>query len=149
MASSRPKKRRAASTSTSRKLSSEKTRSGGQWTEARFRSFVTSALRGAFRRWQPKYTTLKAACVGVRKNPLSGRDAKHYLCVACGDSYPQKNVQVDHKEPIGPTTTWDEFIEKLFCEADNLQVLCKPCHKIKSAAERKATVESKKESGNT
>jgi len=25
----------------------------------------------------------------------------------------------------------------LYCEADNLQVLCKPCHKQKTAEERK------------
>lgn len=115
----------------------EKTRNGGLWTEARFTSFVTSALRSACRRWQPKYETLKAACVGIRKNASSGRDAKHYHCSSCKRAYPQKQVQVDHIVPIGKGLDWNTFIEKLFCERDNLQVLCKTCHKRKTKNENK------------
>src|SRR5688572_3040895 len=117
-------------------MSNERPRNGGQWTDSRFRSFVTSALRSASRRWPPKYERLKGACVGVRKNPKTGRDAKHYLCAACEESFPQRDVQVDHIEAIGEFTSWDVFIERLFCEADNLQVLCKPCHKAKTIKER-------------
>jgi hypothetical protein len=29
------------------------------------------------------------------------------------------------------------FVSTLFCESDNLQVLCKQCHKAKTAEERK------------
>jgi len=28
------------------------------------------------------------------------------------------------------------FVERLFCEVDNLQVLCEACHNIKTQAER-------------
>lgn len=81
--------------------------------------------------------------MGVKRNPKSGRDAKHYRCAACEGDFPQSGVQVDHIEPVGSTSSWDEFIEKLFCEADNLQVLCKSCHKKKSAAEREENASSK------
>jgi 5-methylcytosine-specific restriction endonuclease McrA len=124
-------------------VKNEKTRNDKQWTEARFRGFITTALRSATRRWPPKYGCLKAAFVGVKKNPKSGRDAKHYRCATCESEFPQSGVQVDHIEPVGSTSSWDEFIEKLFCEADNLQVLCKGCHKKKSAAEREENASSR------
>ena len=115
--------------------SAEKPRNGGLWTEARFNSFVTSALRGAFRRWQPKYTCLKQSFAESRINKKSGRMAKHYLCTTCGNSFHQKEVQVDHIVPIGKGLSWNRFIEALFCEAENLQVLCKVCHKEKTKNE--------------
>lgn len=113
------------------------TKNGGRWTEGRFRGFITSALRSAFRRWQPKYETLAAGFVGSKINKKSGRVAKHYECALCGGEFPQSGVQVDHKVPIGSTASWDEFVEKLFCESDNLQVLCIPCHKKKTKKDNK------------
>ena len=123
----------------------EKTRNSARWTEARFRGFVVSALRSASRRWPPKYERLADSCIGVKRNKKTGRDAKHYSCSICEGEFPQREVQVDHIVPVGSCPTWDIFIEKLFCEKDNLQVVCKPCHKIKTKEER----ESKKDAGNT
>jgi len=108
----------------------------GQWTEARFNSFVTSILRSGSRRWGPKYTTLHSAKVGKQLNKLTGRIAEHYQCMACKQLFPASQIQVDHIKPIGYNKSWDEFINNLFCEADNLQVLCKPCHKIKTNKEK-------------
>jgi hypothetical protein len=31
---------------------------------------------------------------------------------------------------------WDVYIDRMFCEIENLQVLCKPCHKIKTDQEK-------------
>ena len=140
---------RANSTSTSKRSNSKhektpRTRNGGRWTEARYRGFIVSALRSATRRWPPKYERIKDAYCGTKRNKRTGRDAKHYSCATCGGEFPQREVQVDHIEPIGTCPTWDEFIEKLFCEKDNLQVVCKPCHKIKTKEERD---ESKKDAG--
>lgn len=113
----------------------ERPRNGGQWTEARFRSFVTSILRSGSRRWAPKYTTLKDAYSSIKKNKNSGRMAKHYKCALCSGLYPSTQVQVDHVVAIGKGLSWDEFIERLFCEKENLQVLCKTCHKEKTKNE--------------
>lgn len=113
-----------------------KPRNGGQWTEARFESFVRSTLRSGSRRWPPKWEVLKEAFSKEGINPKTKRKAKLYLCAACGEENSSKDVQVDHIEAIGPCDTWDEFIERLFCEKDNLQVLCKPCHKEKTKKEK-------------
>ena len=81
-----------------------------------------------------------------------------YLCATCNKKVPAsikdgrkrvKNVVVDHIEPIiDPTvgfTTWDECIERMFCEADNLQVMCKACHDIKSFEERATAAARRKQ----
>ena len=118
------------------KTSVKNRRNNGRWTEGRYKSFITSALRGAFRRWPPKFDVLKDAYTGTKTNAASGRQAKHYKCAKCGNDFPQKQVQVDHREPIGNCRNWTTFIARLFCEGDNLQVLCKPCHKTKTKGER-------------
>lgn len=112
----------------------------GEWTAARFRSFVTGALRTASRRWPPKYKALKKASLGKATNKKTGKQAAHYECAACKDSFIAADVQVDHKEPVVEPSkgfiSWDVYVERIFCEASNLQVLCKPCHKEKTAAEK-------------
>jgi hypothetical protein len=118
-------------------------RNGGKWTEGRFKAFIISILRAGTRRWQPKYETLQDAFVGQRINPKSKRLSKHYKCAACEGEFPTAQVQVDHRRPVVSVddgfTTWDSFIESLYCEKDNLQVLCIPCHNIKTKEERLAS----------
>jgi len=50
--------------------------------------------------------------------------------------YTAKQIQVDHKIGMGPGLSWEAFIERLFCEKENLQVLCIPCHKEKTKKEK-------------
>lgn len=54
-------------------------------------------------------------------------------------------MAIDHIESVVPVTgfdNWQAYVDRLFCSAENLQVLCKePCHKEKSLkenAERRA-----------
>ena len=58
----------------------------------------------------------------------------------CAQDFPAKSVQVDHVAPIvDPAVgfeSWDIYIARLYTEDDGLQVLCKPCHATKSAADR-------------
>lgn len=115
-------------------------RNGGRWTEARYRSFVTSTLRAGSRKWPPKYETLNAAKTEKKVNKATGRLAQHYLCAGCQDEYTQKDVQVDHIKPvIDPKKgfiSWDVYIDRMFCEQPNLQVLCKVCHLEKTKQEK-------------
>lgn len=93
-------------------------------------------MRAASRRWPPKFECLNAAKTEKKVNEKTGRIAQHYRCAACQNEFTSKDVEVDHTEHIGATLTWDEFIDRLFCEGDNLQVLCKPCHKEKTKKEK-------------
>ncbi len=114
---------------------------GGKWTAARFNSFVTSTLRSGARRWGPKFDTLNSAKTEKKINPKSGRLAQHFQCGLCNEEFTQKDMQVDHIDPaVDPKKgfeSWDVFIDKLFCEAENLQAICKSCHGIKTAEEKK------------
>ncbi len=51
------------------------------------------------------------------------------------------NAVVDHRYPIvDPAvgfTTWDEVIERMFVEKDELDLLCHECHTAKSMEERR------------
>lgn len=117
----------------------DKTRNGGQWTESRYRSFIISALRMASMKWGPKNECKKQARV----------KRGHYRCAECGEVVPasikegrkkHNNVFVDHIVPvIDPEigfTTWDDYINRMFCEVENLQVICKACHDVKTTEER-------------
>lgn len=58
--------------------------------------------------------------------------ANHFKCNVCKGEFPQKEVEVNHKLPVVPVegfTTWDVVIERMFCEKEGLEVVCKPCHK--------------------
>lgn len=118
----------------------------GQWTEARKRAFITSALRRAS--WPVKYECLKVAKLSHKiVNPLSGRKCDAYTCAECGGEFIAKEMRADHIVPIVPVTgfdSWDELIERLFCELSGFQAICIGCHKIKTAEENAQRKENKK-----
>jgi len=104
-----------------------------EWTEARCRQFVRSALRSAWQRWPPKWEALRMA-----SKPVKGKRYKtEYQCAHCKEWFKAAEVQVDHIVPAGSDADWNKFIEGLFVGVDKLQVLCKPCHAIKTKKERK------------
>lgn len=120
---------------------------GGEWTEARWRAFIISAARSAMRRYPPKWQALKDAGVGKKVNKHSGRMAEHYICSGCGNFFIARDVQVDHVDPVvDPSTgfvSWETYFDRLYCEVENLQILCKPCHKEKTNRERKERTKKK------
>lgn len=88
--------------------------------------------------------TLKDGSVG-KKNQV------RYKCAACSGLFSQKDVAVDHIEPVIPLhrseedLTIDEMAYRIWCDIDNLQVVCNTtlkknngipsCHKIKTDEE--------------
>lgn len=114
-----------------------KTRCNGTMTESQYWSFIRSGLRNKSRRWAPIYTTLNKA-----KRPSKSKNKRlkfEYQCNECKKWKPNSEVAVDHIKPAGSLTCGahlEEFVNTLFCEMDNLQVLCKDCHKIKTEQEK-------------
>lgn len=122
------------------RIGGDKTRCDNTWTEARYRSFIKGGLRQLTRRWAP-----------ISKCLANARTRRgFYLCNGCKQEVPNtikddngkriKNVAVDHIIPIiDPAVgwvSWDDTIERMFCEPENLQVLCHTCHTIKSNEEK-------------
>ena len=119
-----------------------RTRAGGTWTEARYWSFIRSALRGAWGRYPVKHQVKLAN----RKTVKGKKHRFEYNCVHCNGWFQDKDTQVDHIIGAGSLKRYEDlpgFVERLFCESKNLQVLCKPCHQIKTNHERRALKEKK------
>jgi 5-methylcytosine-specific restriction endonuclease McrA len=72
--------------------------------------------------------------------------AEFHECASCKSLFVSKDVEVNHKVPVVPVTgfdSWDGVIERLFCEADGLEVVCKTCHKEITKQEREQRKENK------
>lgn len=134
--------------------SGELVKCDGKWTQAKFNSFIKNNLRSATRKWAPIQDCKKRAHVSRGL----------YKCESCGEEVPptifdedkrkrMKNIFVDHLVPIIDPhvgfTTWDDCIERMFCDPENLQLICKACHTVKSreeieiAKKRRATSKEK------
>jgi len=99
--------------------------------------FIRSGLRSLWLKWPPRYHAKAAAklrhgvylCAGYEVEPHEAR---------------AKDIHIDHIEPVGEISDWGGHIDKLFCPATNLQVLCKECHNKKTAKERSLAAEVRK-----
>ncbi len=116
-----------------------KTRNGGKWTEGQFNSFIKSGLRRMSMRWGVKSDVKKAARLPTKRRNKKGRLVFFSNCNLCGSTFPDSLGAVDHIDPVVPVTgftNWDDVIQRLFCEADGLQVVCPDCHKAKTEEEK-------------
>jgi 5-methylcytosine-specific restriction endonuclease McrA len=114
-----------------------KTRNAGTMTESAFWSFIRSGLRQKSRFWKP-ITQCKMANRRTYKGPLK-RQKFEYQCNECKQWFPDKKINVDHITPAGSLNCANDlpgFVERLFCEIDNLQILCEVCHNVKTQNEK-------------
>lgn len=112
----------------------ERTRAGETWTESRYWSFIRSLLRRGFTRYPVKHQVKKAAA-----RTKKGTKRFEYQCATCRGWFPNSQVEVDHIKPAGSLKSEKDlapFVTTLFCEADNMQVLCSACHQDKTNRER-------------
>ena len=103
-----------------------------------------SRIKGAIRqvaKFAPEVKeALEKSIHPIIKGPKGGA---RFTCSKCKKVFERGEVQVDHIEPVIPVDKrtvdldWNTIIKRMFCSSDNYQVLCKPCHKIKSDEERK------------
>lgn len=108
-------------------------------------AFLFSGLRRMSYRTPLRAAALSAARVKRGK----------YKCAKCGNVFGRKQIAVDHVDPVVDPKTgfvdWNQYIKRLFCAVDKLQILCNngktSCHKIKSKeenAERRKTAKKDK-----
>ena len=123
---------------TKRAVKVPKTRNAGTMTESAFWSFIRSALRQKSRWWKP-ITECKMKARRPYKGP-NKRQKFEYQCNTCKSWFPDKQINVDHIVGAGSLNCGADlpgFVDRLFCEQDNLQVLCETCHNTKTQLEKK------------
>lgn len=131
------KKKKAAPKKVAKKrIAAVKTRNAGTMSESAFWSFIRSGLRQKSRWWKP-ITQCKQLAKRVYKGP-NKRQKFEYQCNECKNWFMEKNINVDHAIPVGALNCAEDlpgFVNRLFCEVDNLQILCSSCHDIKTKKE--------------
>jgi 5-methylcytosine-specific restriction endonuclease McrA len=123
-----------------RKTTTVCSRNGGTMTESQYFSKIRSILRSGFRYWKPMQLTLEAA--SRPSQSLNKRIKKEYQCAKCKKWYKRADVEIDHKVECGSLSSYEDivpFIQRLTKEnIDAYQILCKPCHKLKTEAFRQS-----------
>jgi 5-methylcytosine-specific restriction endonuclease McrA len=98
---------------------------------------IMAALRKIWR-----FSPERKAALDAAANPENKQEV---VCASCGAWTHVKLAKVDHVVPIVPVSgfdTWDAVIYRLRFGA--LQVLCEPCHKVKTKDENASRAWSKK-----
>ena len=100
---------------------------------------MTNKLRRISYQWPPRKEAIKKARVARGQ----------YKCASCEKIFGPKEIQLDHKIPVVDEeigfVDWNTYIERLFCDAENFQVLCKPCHETKTFFEQEIRKQVKRE----
>jgi len=107
-------------------------------TDKRFRSALIAVLRKFSRFWAPKENVLKKSKIARGL----------HQCSLCSAIVNYKEIKVDHIEPVVPVTgftTWDDLINRLFCEEAGLQAICEACHSEKTKKENESRKRWRKE----
>lgn len=102
------------------------------------KTFLIQGLRRLSYRWPGRYNSLKLARISRGQ----------YSCNICKGVFGNREIVADHKSPvIDPKegfTTWDNYINRMFVDETGFQILCKPCHKIKTQEENSSRVRKKR-----
>jgi 5-methylcytosine-specific restriction endonuclease McrA len=99
-------------------------------------------LRGHIRLiWSRYPAKLKWKSAQMFKPPkgYTGRAKTMGKCAYCNETFAASHLEVDHIEQAGTCNSWEtaaQFLRKLLDCNDNWCLACKPCHKIKSYAEK-------------
>lgn len=122
------------------RIGGPKTRNSNRWTEAQFKSFIKGNLRRVTSKWGPIQDALREARTRRGFYHCNGCNEEVSASTMDENGKRVKNVHVDHIEPIilpeVGWVSWDDTINRMFSERDNLQVLCYDCHKKKSDDEK-------------
>lgn len=108
-------------------------------TRSAFFTWLRGAIRQVWSRYPAKLAWKQAQLTKTPPEGYKGRGKSFGVCYYCGCSFTASALEVDHVQEAGSCNSWDDaknFLTKLLDCNDNWVLACKPCHKIKSYAER-------------
>jgi hypothetical protein len=111
------------------------------------KAFLIPKLRNASRYWRAKNEARKLARVVVEDGQYKNGNIRYktkFKCNICHQLFEANQTNIDHTNPvvgIEGFTNWDDYINNMFCEVDNLTCLCHKCHDFKTESE----IEKRKE----
>lgn len=117
------------------------------------KGLIKGALRRVFSRSELRRTAIDLSRIehSDSKHP---RVTKWSRCASCLLPTPSYKAQADHIFPVVPLDrtademTANELVDRMWCEAVGLQILCLSCHKLKTLLECKERHKLKKERKN-
>lgn len=115
------------------------------------RGLLKGAIRRIFSRSELRREVISNAIIPGYSDSKRKQVKFWVKCETCGSMEAKSNVQVDHVLPLIPVDrsleemTWDEVVERTWCDIGNLKIVCKPCHKDKTKAENKERRRLKKD----
>lgn len=107
----------------------EKTRGSQTLSESGFWSMIRSTLRKKSMYWKPVQDAKNKA-----RRTYKGENKRQkfeYQCCKCNKWFKGDEVEINHIVPAGSLKSGNDlkdFVERLFCEKENLECLCKSCH---------------------
>lgn len=120
---------------------------------AKERGLIKGAIRRAFSRSELRNSVLISAI--IQHSDSERPKVKTWVkCAACLRPEAKSYMVVDHLVPVIPVESSmeemsaDDLINNVWCELNNLQVLCPACHSVKTKAENALRRKYKKENKN-
>lgn len=123
-----------------------------------FRRVVLDHLREAWRRYPPRLEVKEACKVKVYQPKKDGSIGKAYRvfwkCPQCLRLVIRTQLDIDHINAVGSApgwppdpdkNDWNKYLAALFCKKEDLQPLCKQCHKGKTKKDMKCIRNNKKD----
>lgn len=108
-------------------------------TKAAFFAYLRGGLRSVWSRYPAKLKWKDSQLTTEKPEGYTGRGKSFGKCHYCGETFTKSALEVDHVQQAGSCNSWEtanEFLYNLLDVNDNWVLACKPCHKIKSYAER-------------
>ena len=112
------------------------------------RNLIKGAIRRVFSRSEIR-SKIVAASIATHIDLTRPKVKTWCVCSECKNFIPKSYMEVDHISPVVPYNTtlenmsWDELVNRIWCEESNLQAICENCHDIKTKLERKLRKENK------
>ena len=114
------------------------------------RNLIKGAIRRVFSRSELRREALQSTRIEYH-DPNRPRVTKWSWCTDCGVIEPTYLMEVDHEIPLVPLEkaladmSWDEVVDRTWCDPVNLKPKCKSCHRSKSKLENQERRRLRKE----